>query len=462
MAVRPSSSPDVHRAPSGARPISFWLDDARRPAALPSLKGPASTDLAVVGGGYTGLWTALLAKEAEPAREVMLIEGERVGWAASGRNGGFVNASLTHGYENGARHLPDELAVLERMGRENLDEIEAAVSRYAWDCDFERTGGLSVATQPYQAEQLRGEDGYLDAAAVRAEVDSPTYLAGVLDTGGTALVNPARLAWELRRTCLERGVRIVEHTTVSALRSDRVGVHLQTPGGVVHASRVALGTNAFPALLRRYRLHTIPVYDYALMTEPLTGEQRQSIGWHGRQGLDDLGNQFHYYRLSADDRILFGGYDAVYHHGRALRPEYDHRPETYRRLAEHFFQTFPQLADVRFSHAWGGAVDTCTRFFAFFGTGHGGRVAHAAGFTGLGVAATRFAAEVLLDLLSGQQTERTTLRMVRHKPLPFPPEPLAWLGVQATTASLGYADRHQGRRNLWLRALDAAGVGFDS
>ena len=178
--------------------------------------------------------------------------------------------------------------------------------------------------------------------------------------------------------------------------------------------------------------------------------------------MGDAGNQFHYYRLTADNRILWGGYDAIYHFGGAVRAELERRPATFALLAEHFFTTFPQLADVRFTHTWGGVIDTCSRFCAFFGTAHGGRLAYAAGYTGLGVGATRFGADVMLDLLSGEETERTRLGMVRSKPVPFPPEPLRYGVVQLTRWSLARADRHEGRRNLWLRTLDAFGVGFDS
>jgi glycine/D-amino acid oxidase-like deaminating enzyme len=166
--------------------------------------------------------------------------------------------------------------------------------------------------------------------------------------------------------------------------------------------------------------------------------------------------------LSADNRILWGGYDAVYHYGRRLAPSLDQRPATFDRLAGHFFETFPQLEGLRFSHQWGGAIDTCTRFCAFYGTAHRGRVAYALGFTGLGVGATRFGAQVMLDLLDGRDTERTQLQMVREKPLPFPPEPLAYTGIQLTRWALARADQRGGRRNLWLQTLDKAGLGFDS
>jgi glycine/D-amino acid oxidase-like deaminating enzyme len=204
------------------------------------------------------------------------------------------------------------------------------------------------------------------------------------------------------------------------------------------------------------------VYDYVLMTERLSPEQLRSIGWQHRQGIADMANQFHYYRLSRDNRILFGGYDAVYRYGKAVDDAYDLRQASFERLASHFFTTFPQLDGLKFSHRWGGAIDTSTRFCAFFGSARGGDIAYAAGFTGLGVGATRFAANVLLDKIDRLDTERTRLRMVREMPQPFPPEPFAFLGIQAARWSMDRADHHGGKRNLFLRAMDAVGLGFDS
>ena len=444
-----------------AEPAPFWLASA--PPARDPLRSGTTCDLAVIGGGFSGLWTAIVAKELYPERSVVLLEGNRVGWAASGRNGGFCEASLTHGEANGLDRFPAEFRTLERLGAENLNAIEVAVDKYGIDCDFERTGQLGVATEEYQVEEMRAAAGeFLDTAAVRAEVNSPTYLAGLWDKEGCAMVHPAKLAWGLADACDRLGVQIYEHTPVTGLASDSDGVTVRTGPGLVWARHVALGTNAFPALVRRLRPYIVPVYDYVLMTEPLSDAQLDSIGWRNRQGIGDSGNQFHYYRLTADNRILFGGYDAIYHFGRVVRSSYDQRPATFAKLAEHFFETFPQLEGLSFTHRWGGAIDTCSRFCAFFGTAHRGRVAYALGYTGLGVGATRFGARVMLDLLSGKRTELTELDMVRRKPVPFPPEPLAYLGVQATRWSLAQADRNSGQRNLWLRALDAAGMGYDS
>ncbi|MGW3601275.1 NAD(P)/FAD-dependent oxidoreductase [Micromonospora sp. NPDC005161] len=470
--------PHTGRALADAAPVPYWLDRPDRPDPLPPLAGPQHADLLVIGGGYSGLWAAVLAKQAEPDRDVLLVDAGTCGWAASGRNGGFCAASLTHGLANGVDRFPDEVGELDRLGRENLDAIAATIAEFGIDCDFERTGELAVAVEPYQLAGLAADAelarryGHqvrlLDRDEVRAEVNSPTYLGGMVDADRVAMLDPAKLAWGLRRACLDLGVRVHEHTRVTGLRADGAALYARTAGGPdaapgsVRARRVVLATNAFPPLLRRLRAYLVPVYDHVLMTEPLTPAQRDAIGWRNRQGLADTGNQFHYYRITSDGRILFGGYDAVYHYGNRVAPELEQRPATFTTLAQHFFTTFPQLADVRFSHRWGGVIDTCTRFCPFFGTAYDGRLAYAAGYTGLGVGATRFGARVLLDLLAGGNTPLTGLDLVRSKPLPFPPEPVRSIGINLTRWSLARADAREGRRDLWLRTLDRLGLGFDS
>lgn len=448
---------------------SMWLDpqvSGDRPE-YPALTGPLTCDLLVVGGGYTGLWTALHAAERNPGAKIVLIEGERVGWAASGRNGGFVDASLTHGSHNGKTRWPDEFDELERLGMANLDGMQADIETYGMKVDWQRTGMLAVAVEPHQVPWLRdaaddGEGVFLNAEQTRAQVNSPTYQGALFSADSCAIVNPARLVYELARVCAEKGVQIYEHTPAKRVARDGAGVTVQTPVGSITAQRAVLATNVFPSLLRRNRLHTIPVYDYVLGTEPLTQAQLDRIGWRDREGMADSANQFHYYRLSADNRILWGGYDAAYYYGRRVDPRREDRPSSFRKIARHFFITFPQLDDVRFSHRWSGPIDTNTRFCAHWGLAGRGRIAYVNGFTGLGVGAARFAADVCLDLLDGRPTERTELEMVRSKPLPFPPEPIASAGIQVTRWSLDRADHHGGQRNLLLRTLDRLGLGFDS
>jgi len=468
--ARPAASV-IAGALADTRSAPFWLDDVSPQIGYPRLTADLDCDLAIVGGGYLGLWTAVLALQQNPGQRVVLLEARTIGWAASGRNGGFCEASLTHGEENGRRRWPKEIDRLTELGLENLDEIERAVTELGLDCDFERTGAIDLAIEEHQVDWLREEPTdtdsvFLDAAQLRAEVGSPTYLAGIWHKRTNALVHPGKLATELARVATELGVEIFEHTPVKNLDTQGLspaqGTRLRTESGVVRAKKTALATNVFPSLLARNRLSTVPVYDYVLMTEPLSADQLAAIGWQNRQGLSDLANQFHYYRLSADNRILFGGYDAIYHYGARVRSGYENRPESFQRLASHFFTTFPQLAGLRFSHRWAGAIDTSTQFCAFFGTARGGRISYAAGFTGLGVAATHFAAQVMLDQLAARQTERTQLEMVRGRPLPFPPEPLASMGIQTTRWSLDRADHNRGRRNIILKTLDALGLGFDS
>ena len=383
---------------AGASSTPYWLDDPERPAALPGLgqlAGPDSADLVVVGGGYFGLWTALLAKERDPEREVLLLEGETCGHAASGRNGGFCEASLTHGFGNGLSRWPSELPALLEMGRENLDGIERTIHEHGIDCDFVRAGSFAVATQEYQVAPLREEYDETQAHGMGddlAALGGPARASGLTDLPGGRCTTPTRPSssrpgWPggCRDACLRSGVRIAEGTTVTSLAKAGSGVAVHTKEERVHAERVVLATNAYQPLLRRLRLMTVPVYDYALMTEPLTPDQRAAIGWEGREGIGDSGNQFHYFRTTRDGRILWGGYDAIYHYASGISEEYDERRETFEVLAENFFTTFPQLSGVRFTHAWGGVIDTCTRFAAFYGTAMAGRVGYALGFTGLGV-----------------------------------------------------------------------------
>jgi glycine/D-amino acid oxidase-like deaminating enzyme len=447
---------------AGSTLAPLWLDTPDRPEPRPGLDGDTEVDLLVVGAGFTGLWTALRAVERDSGRSVLLVEADRIAEHATGRNGGFCEASLTHGEANGRARWPEEYDAMAVLGLRNLDEIEATVREHGIDCGFQRGGVLAVATRSHEVADLEPhEPGFLDAAAVRRLVDSPTYLAGRHEPGGTAVLDPARLAWGLARVAEERGVRIAEQTRLTGLRRTPAGVSATTTTGTVRARHVALATNVFPTPLRRSRWSVVPVYDYVLATEPLTDAQLAALRWDPAIGVADSGNQFHYYRITPDRRILWGGYDAVYHYGRSIGPEHADRRATFEVLARNFGETFPQLRGIRFTHRWSGVIDTSTRFCAFYGRAHAGRTVYAAGFTGLGVGASRFAADVMLDLLAGEDTERTRLRMVRERAVPFPPEPFAWIGIQLTRWSLARADR-TGRRNAWLRTLDRLGLGFDS
>lgn len=455
-----------------ARPAVFWTDRDEAPPASEPLAADTEADLVIIGAGFTGLWAALLAAEAEPAATIVVLEAGRIGSGASGRNGGFVAASLTHGLPHGARTWPGELGTLLRLGRANLVDIAAFVEKRGIDCDLRLCGKTSVAVAPHQVQELERQAGLyrqhsedvelLDGEQVRADIASPSYIGGLRVRSGYGLVDPARLAWGLASVAQASGVRIHEHSKVIRLRGEGGAVRVTTASGSIICRRVVIATNAYPAPLRRLRPFIVPVYDYVLVTEPLGPERWASLGWSERQGVTDAGNFFHYYRPTADGRLLWGGYDALYHFGSRVHPSLEQNEASQRTLAGHFFETFPQLQGLRFTHRWGGAIDSTSRFTPLFGTALGGRVAYAVGYTGLGVASSRFGAQVALDLLAGDRTERTDLEMVRRRPWPFPPEPLRWLAVRLTQSELARQDRNEGRASLWLRLLDRLGMGFSS
>jgi len=455
---------DVIRTP-------YWLDDPAKPNPEPQLTQNISTDLLVIGAGFAGLWTALLAKEENPDRDVLLLEAGETAIGASGRNGGFLDASITHGFLNGISRWPGEISILHALGIKNLEEIESTLSRLGIECDYNRVGEIDIATEPYLLDSCRKiielakpyniNFQFLDGDQIQGVVRSPLFLGGI-KRFDSSIVNPAQLAWGLRKACLNLGVGLYEHTPVTKLVDEKNSVMAATPHGQIRANKVALATNAFPPLLKRISYYIVPVYDYVLITEPLTPSQRDSIGWQGREGLSDGNNQFHYFRTTADGRILWGGFDAIYYWNNGFGSKLENRPASFARLAEHFFQAFPQLEGIRFTHAWGGAIDTCSRFSPFWGTAHHGRTAYTLGYTGLGVGATRFGAQVMLDLLDNKKSTHTELEFVRTKPLPFPPEPLRSIGINLSRWSLAQADRNQGRENLWLKTMDWLGLGFDS
>ncbi len=452
------------------RPACYWLDRPERPEPAEALAGDTRADLAIVGGGFTGLWAALQAVEDSPGRRVVLVEASTIGDGASGRNGGFASPSITHGLVNALQHFPEEVPQLEEIGTATFRGLVDDAKRHGIDARIEETGTLGVARAPHEVDPLRiyervlqglGQKAtFLDRDAVRRELHSPALLAGIWHEHG-GILDPARLVWGLLRTVKRLGVRVFEETPVTGLQATGSGIELASPGGRLRADQVVLATNAFPSPLASVRRRTIPIWDYVLVTEPLSTSQMQSIGWANRQGVGDASNLFHYYRPTADDRILWGGFDAIYHFGSRLEKRFEQRPESFRGLARRFFETFPQLEGLRFTHGWGGPIASTTRFCMDVGCAHEGRVAWATGYTGSGVVASRFGARVALDLLDGRQAPHLSLEIVRKRSFPWPPEPVRSLAVAATQAALARADR-TGTRGWWLRILDRLRLGFAS
>lgn len=455
----------------------YWLRDP----APAGTAGPPLThgevvdvDVVIVGGGYTGLWSALALTDTDPGLRVAVLEQATVAFGASGRNGGFCQASLTHGIANGIRHFPEELDCLEREGLENIRGLIDFTRAHGIDCDLEETGTIAFADQPYQVAEFRewADDAaqygekveFWDRQRAYDEVHSPLWLAGLYSPPGRdVLLDPAKLCRGLARVARERGVRIHERTRVTGIARRAGGVSVTTASGaLVRAAHAVVATSAYSGWFQRLSPLFVPVYDYALVSDPLSAEQHDAIGWYGRQGLSDANNQFHYFRLTADDRILWGGYDAIHYFGSRVAPELDARPATFERLEAQFRRTFPGLAELAFPYRWGGAIDTTSRFTVTFGQTMGGRVTYALGYTGLGVGASRWAGGVVRDFILRPDEDRLRLRLVTSPPIPFPPEPLRSLAVDTVRGELDRADREDGRRSLILRSLDAIGIGFDS
>lgn len=453
-----------------AKPYPVWLDARLTVPPAARLVDDVKCDLAIVGGGFVGLWTALLARERWPEASIVVLEAKQCGGEASGRNGGFCAPSISHGVSNALKRWPAEAEKLIRLGRENLDAFEVDLQRYGMDAAFERSGKLNVATQPWQVDGLRSmqrnyqrfgiDCEFLKGGALKSRIDSPVYIAGVFEPN-YALLNPVKMISELRRVCIAHGVELFENSPVTALREDGTHQVLETELGTVKAAKIILATNIAPPLLGSLKSKVIPVYDYALATQPLDHAQMREIGWVGRYGIADSGNQFHYLRKTEDNRILWGGYDAIYHFGSRRDEALTQRPDSFVTLARQFQSAFPALAGISFSHAWGGIIDTSARTTMFCGTSSKGRVAYALGFTGQGVSASRFAALTMLDLIEGKSTERTQLAMTSTAPFPFPPEPLRYLGVSLAQRSLAREDL-TGKRDWLLKGFDALGIGFDS
>lgn len=449
----------------------FWYETVQARTAQAPVCADITCDLAIIGGGFTGLWAALKARERLPNATILVLEASTCGNAASGRNGGFCAPSISHGVSNAIARWPREAETLIRLGRENLDALEADFDKYGIDAEFEQEGKLNVAATPWQADGLKSmqanykrfgiQSEYLEGDALKEKFDSPKYQASLFEPN-YALLNPAKTVDGLVTACQEQGVYIHEQSPVMSLRSAEGGrIQLETAGGRVEAGQVILATNASVPLLKRLRPSIIPIFDYTVMTEPLSDGQLKTIGWQGRYGIADSGNQFHYSRKTADNRILWGGFDAIYHYGSNRDNRLLDRPASYARLETNFHDAFPALIEVGFSHAWGGIIDTSARTTFFAGTAFNNRLAYALGFTGQGVSASRFAALTMLDMLQGKQTERTKLKMSRSWAVPFPPEPFRKLAVTWAQRDLAHEDE-TGHRSLLLRALDRFGIGFSS
>ncbi len=445
---------------------SYWLSAKQKPTAEPALTEAAACDLLIVGAGFTGLWAAVQAKEEDPNREVIVIEGGEIANGASGRPAAILSTSVMHGLENAKRLFPDEMDELERLGKENLDEFKATIEKYQIDCDLEWGGELTVAVgkegipdinSEYALYKQYGHDAHLlNKEQVFNEIRSPLFDAGLWSKKRSGTVHPAKLAWGLKRIALELGVRIYENTPMQSNKRVADGVLVATQQGQITARKVLLATNAFAAGDRRIRRRVAAIRDRIVVTEPLSEAQMEAVGWSNRQGIYDTRTQLNYMRLTADNRILFGG-RLDYFFSNNTDPQSDKKADPYVRLLENFYKTFPMLEGVKVDYAWSGPIGLTTRMAVHYQRYHGGDMIYAGGYSGFGVTATRFGARVGLAILDNKDTPETKLKFANSLPSYIPPEPFRWIGAKITMYALDTLDEKGGWRIPWVRMVEKMG-----
>lgn len=449
-----------------------WLQTAPDPPPVLPLVGRATADVAIVGGGYTGLWTAIHLKEAEPSLDVVVLEAATVGHGASGRNGGFamclLDFSLAHLHR---RYGTDRARACHLAVERSIDEMQEAIDRHRIDCDWRKGGLLMVATNPGQQDRLQADleaasamglgDSvrYVERDDLLARVRSTSYLDAVWEPQ-CAVLHPAKLVRGLSRAAERLGVRIHQRSPVLEIGDDAT---LRTPDGAVAAQQAVLATNAWAHEAPAFRRKVRPLYTYVLMTEPLSPEQWSRVGWDGFEGVEDKRNYVHYYRRTLDGRILWGGTDALDHRGR-IGTRLDSAARVRAALEHSFRATFPQLRDLGFAHHWGGPIGVTGTFLPVFGTLAGGRVHYGVAYNGHGVAPSHLGGKILRDRVLGRTSELTDLPFVDGREIAFPPEPLATMGSALSRRALRRQDRRleAGRREgltepPLLRLLDRLG-----
>ena len=448
----------------------YWL--ARRPEReVRSLEGGRVADIVIVGAGLTGFWTALSIKQLDPISEVVVVEQGVAAYGASGRSAGIVWDSIDFDHAAATRHFGETEAYrLARLGEANLAELAAFLTDHHIDCDYEPTGRLLVAQTPHQMDRCRvvveaaehvgvATSRLLDKDGMRAEVHSPVYVGGVAVAAGGVL-DPVKLVDGLRREAERQGVLVFERSHVVAIEPVGAAVRVRTGRGRVEGRTVVLATSAYASqLLPRLAARVLPLYAYAIVSEPLTPAQREVLGWRGRQGVSDARTFGNFYRLTADDRVLWGSSDVAYHPGSSIDASGDHSEPHYDQLRASFRRHFPAMQGLEWAYAWGGPIAVTTRLTPFFGRALEGRLVYGLGFSGRGIGSSRLAGRILALLALERSNELLDLAMVKRPPTRFPPEPLRTLSVRAVLRELRRVDAGA-QPGLLLQLLDRLGLGF--
>ena len=408
-----------------------------------------TTDVAIIGGGYTGLSAAYHLKSADPSLEVSVLEAETTAFGASGRNAGFVmtlfgaSAGLMKTL-HGKQAVRDAHAYMERA----IATLEEMLHEHSLDCDYERNGFLKVATSPAYVARIQSEiesfqslgiEGFqwLDRQQTQARVRSETYLGACYEPH-CGLINPVKWADALRRLALQSGVRLYETTRVRDVQREAGRHRLTTEGGSIAAGHVVYATNGYTHLLPGLASKQMPAFAYIIVTERLSDAQRAAIGWSGREGIEDGRNFMHFYRLTPDGRLLAGGGPGqVPYAGNMNNDAYQ---TAWTHLERFIATTFPALGRVDIAYRWGGAFSVTSDLTPQIGTLKGGGATYAIGCTGHGVAMTHMNGRIIRDLVLNRKTDLTDLWFVNRRSLPIPPEPLRSIAVKAVTTAMKLDD----------------------
>ncbi|MCX4233542.1 NAD(P)/FAD-dependent oxidoreductase [Streptomyces ortus] len=434
--------------------ISFWYAEEGLPAPREPLQGDANADVVIVGGGYTGLWTAYYLKKAVPFLRITVLEQKFCGYGASGRNGGWLYNGIA-GRDRYARVHGHEAAVrLQKAMNATVAEVINVTAAENIDADIHRGGVLEVAYTPAQLARLKA---FHETELSYGEKDRELYGARettdrvrVADAVGStwtphgARLHPVKLLKGLAAAVEALGVTIHESTPVTEIRPK----HAVTPYGTVRAPYVLRCTEGFTASLKGHRRTWLPMNSSMIATEPLTPAQWEAVGWEGRETLGDMAHAYMYAQRTADGRIALGGRGVPYRYGSRTDNDGRTQPSTVEALHELLLRLFPQLAGVAVAHAWSGVLgvprDWCASVTLDRATGLG----WAGGYVGSGVATANLAARTLRDLIqqdSGRpgETDLTTLPWTDHKVRKWEPEPFRWLGVHGMYATYRAADRRE-------------------
>lgn len=446
--------------------LSLWHATAGEPleprAALP---GDLSVDVAIVGAGFTGLWTAYYLAEARPELRIAVVEKEIAGFGASGRNGGWASALFPASLGALAARSSREGALAQHEAmRASVDEVIRAAAAEGIDADIAKGGTIVLARTAPQLKRARaevddarswgrGEDDVrlLGEAEARSLVDAAGTL-GATYTPDCAALHPAKLVRGLARAVEARDVTIVEQTPVTAIEPHRV----VTPRGTVSADVVVRATEGYTPSIRGFERAVIPVYSLIIATAPLPASVWDAIGLSRRETFSDHRNLIVYGQRTVDDRLVFGGRGAPYHYGSRIDPAHDRDERVFAGLYATLLDLFPVLAGTKVTHSWGGALGIARDWCASVGLDRTTGLAWAGGYVGDGVTTTNLAGRTLRDLILEHDTALTTLPWVGHRSPLWEPEPLRWLGINAGLRAMTLADgeeRLTGRRSVAARAM---------